>query len=215
MSAASNSNSPTAGRSGCHKSTGKSSGTPSTRQCQGRRITSSSPPATPASAHHSGTAAWLMVAMGQAASTCNKLINTPVSQADTLHKGGMSTPSKASGVTRSVTQGIASALASKPTTENWLNNSKLMGVSARVMTHCSRNMPTNRPVALRHQGRCNAASSRACAAPSDASGLAANKMPTATNDNQKPACNKAQGSKATTTAMASNQTCGQAHWRPL
>src|SRR5437868_4825953 len=52
--------------------------------------------------------------------------------------GAQNTPSMASGVTSKVTQGMATALASSPTSETWLNSSSDKGVSASVTTHCSR-----------------------------------------------------------------------------
>src|SRR5882724_8908239 len=60
-------------------------------------------------------------------------------QAATSHSGASATPAIAKGVITSVTQGMATALANSPTTDTWPNNSKVSGVKASVITHCSRN----------------------------------------------------------------------------
>ncbi len=137
-----------------------------------------------------------------------------MAQAATSHSGAADTPARASGVTTSVTQGMASALASRPTTDTWPNSSSVSGVSASVITHCSRNMaPT---LASRRAARVSVEGSPA-AAESAARWLpesVANSTPTATKLNQKPACSSAQGSRVTTTAQASSHTCGQGQRRP-
>ncbi len=107
----------------------------------------------------------------------------------------------ASGVTTSVTQGMASALAASPTSDTWPNSSSVNGASATVITHCSRSaLPAW--ASSRRSGWLPAGLGA-----TPAPGSAANKMPTATKLSQKPACNSAHGSSATTTAQASNQTC--------
>ncbi len=112
----------------------------------------------------------------------------------------------------SVTQGIASALASKPTTEACPNSNNVSGVSASVMTHCSRSPEASINASWRTRDAApapgSARSSRA------GPGSAANSTPTATKLSQKPACSKAQGSIVTTTAQASSQTEGQGQRRP-
>ena len=61
------------------------------------------------------------------------------------HSGGKNTPSKTSGVTSRVTQGMASKLATRPTTDTWPNNSRVSGASARVITDCSRRRERKAP----------------------------------------------------------------------
>ena len=102
------------------------------------RAASKAPPATPATPAHKGTAATDRVANGKAASACNSAASGRKAQAATSHSGGTTTPAKASGVTTSVTQGMAIRLARNPTTETCPNSSRLSGVSASVTTACSR-----------------------------------------------------------------------------
>src|SRR3990167_8292459 len=224
MSAASNSNCPGAARAGSQSNTGNISGMPSTRQRQGNRMATKPPPSTPATAHHNGAAATLREASGQWASHCKNAASSPTDPAATSQMGAYSTPSMATGVTSKVTQGMASALASKPTNETWLNSSSDKSVSAIVTTHCSRAARHRPAKGLTSHGRQNQCSASFCEsnlplAPvsrtSSAPESVANNTPTATNDNQKPPCISAQGSTATTTAMASSQICCQGHCLPL
>ena len=131
------------------------------------------------------------------------------------------------GVTISVTQGIATALASNPTSDTWLNSSKDSGVSASVTTHCSRAIfrkPVSKPApAAAALCRAKVAEtvflwSKGPVAPVERSLAApesvANSTPTATNESQKPACISAHGSSTSTTVMASNQTKGHGQVLP-
>ena len=141
----------------------------------GSRIASSTPPATPAAPAHSGGAAVDTRRQRQAASHCS-------SQPRPCTAGGGQVPQRrqqrrramASGVTTSVTQGIATALASRPTSETCWNSSSVSGVSASVTTHCSRSM---RAAGLRRQ---------AGAPPRRRPASVANSTPTATKLSQKP-----------------------------
>ncbi|MDT4846317.1 hypothetical protein FQZ97_803330 [compost metagenome] len=102
----------------------------------------------------------------------------------------------------SVTHGIASALATSPTADTCWNSSRLSGVSASVIVHCSRKKRPRRVSAL--------------TLPSPGTAVAeANSTATATKLSQKPACSSAQGSAATTTAAVSSQTCGHGQRRPV
>ena len=131
------------------------------------------------------------------------------------------------GVTISVTQGMATALASNPTSDTWLNSNKDSGVSASVTTHCSRatfRKPPSKPVpAVAALCRPEALKiaflgskwpvapvARSLAAPESV----ANSTPTAINESQKPACISAHGSSTNTTAMASSQTKGHGQVLP-
>ena len=185
----------------CQNSTGSSSGTPASRNDHGRRSANSSPPSTPATPAHPGACAKLRLAHVHCAKPRNNCAISPMAPAARSHSGWISTPSMASGVTTSVTHGIASALASSPTSDTWPNNSRLNGVSASVMTHCSR-------INTRNLERRRVAP--VCELPASL----ANSTPTATKLNQKPACSNAHGSTATTTAQASSQTCGQGQRTP-
>ena len=77
-------------------------------------------------------------AQGQAASHCSSSVSACTHQAAACHSGAHNTPSNASGVTTSVAHGMASRLASSPTSDTWPNSSNVSGVSASVTTHCSR-----------------------------------------------------------------------------
>ena len=202
-----------AGRGTCHSSTGSSSGTPSSRACQGRRIASSTPPRTPAAPAHTGAAGAETVANGSAASQPRYSVSACTAAAATSQATGASTPAIASGVTTSVTHGMASALASRPTTDTCPNSSSVSGVRAIVITHCSRIARASAEPALPMRSRqpLSTASAAACTG-SPAS--VANSTPTATKLSQKPACNSAHGSIVTTTAQASSHTCGHGQRRP-
>ena len=118
------------------------------------------------------------------------------------HSGAATVPSIASGVITSVTQGIATRLATSPTSDTCWNSSRLRGVSASVIVHCSRSSRHSR---ARRPGRVSPGSPASVA----------NSTPTATKLSQKPACVRAQGSSATTTAAVSSQPCGQGQRRPV
>jgi hypothetical protein len=116
-SKASTSKAPGGGRAGCHSSTGSIKGRPRLRSASGQRITSSSPPSKPAAAHHQGAAARSTTAQDACDKTFKICISRSSKAAARGQAGGKSTPIKASGVTAKVTQGMASALANKPTSE--------------------------------------------------------------------------------------------------
>ena len=154
-------------------------------------MASRAPPNTAATATTSGACATATLAPGQAASHCRKAISGTSAQAAACQSGAHSAPSTASGVTTTVTHGIASRLASSPTTEACPNSSSVSGVSARVTTHCSRSKAFNRPLTP---------VAPAPAAPESV----AKSTPTATKLSQKPACSQAHGSNASTSAQASS-----------
>ena len=137
MSAASTSNAPAAGRGACQSSTGNSSGRPKARTPQGSRVAINTPPSTPAAPAQTGAAATDTVANGKLASHPSPAASGRSAHAAASHSAGRTTPPSASGVTTSVTQGIATRLASSPTTDIWPNSSRLKGVSASVTTPCS------------------------------------------------------------------------------
>jgi hypothetical protein len=175
------------------------------------------------------------LAIGQAASQARKLLMGCNAQTAKTQAPDQTTPSMASGVTTRVTQGIASKLANKPTKDTWPKNSSVKGAKAKVTVACSRNKArllrrTAWPVpsTLRAPSRCindkRRLPTRHGGAPpsarSGASGLGtwrcepeAINTPTATKLNQKPGCSKAQGSHASTTEPASNQTSAPCQWR--
>ena len=99
-------------------------------------MTSNTPPSTPAAAHQSGAAATVRLAHEKLASHWSSSVSTLTASAAASQTGDHSAPSMASGVTTSVTHGIATALASRPITETWLNSRSDSGVSAKVMIHC-------------------------------------------------------------------------------
>ena len=144
----------------------------------------------------------------------------------------------ANGVISKVTSGMASELASRPTSDIWLNSSKVKGAKASVTSHCWRAalaicQPSvcNKPMTL---GRVDAGktgpefvkksvlsgnflvSNRAVAPEPPARAApksVAKSTPTATNESQKPACVKAHGSASSTAAIASSQTIGHGQRR--
>ncbi|MNT33511.1 hypothetical protein D3C72_1694430 [compost metagenome] len=102
-------------------------------------MASNAPPATAAMPAHSGAAGKNTTAQGHCASQYNRAVKGCKLSAARLHSGAHNTPANASGVTTSVTHGIATRLAANPTTETCPNNNRLNGESASVTTHCSRN----------------------------------------------------------------------------
>ena len=138
-SAASSSNCPGTGRGDCHSNTGTNNGTPKARTGQGNRKASSAPPNTPATPAHSGAAGSHSAAPGQEASHCSTATSGCTAAPASCHSGAHRVPSKASGVTTRVTQGMARRLATNPTSDTCPNSKSPRGVSASVTTHCSRN----------------------------------------------------------------------------
>ena len=117
ISAAKISNCPIEGRGACHSSTGNIRGTPKNRTDQGSlhiRIKAPNRPIVPA---QNGDLAIDTVANGSCTKSCRYQASTCTAQAAISQSGAMRAPLMASGVTTSVTQGIASALAAKPTTD--------------------------------------------------------------------------------------------------
>ena len=170
-------------------------------------MANNAPPITPPRAAHNGGAGNDSVAYGQCDRVCNTSASKRTAHAARSHNGGASTPSIAKGVTTNVTHGIASALASKPTRETCWNSNKVSGVSASVMVHCSRKCRAR--LAPRRAARVAAVPLWGSSAP------VANSTPTATKLSQKPACIKAHGSTAITTAQALNQCAGHGQRRPV
>ena len=127
--------------------------------------------------------------------------STSTAQAPTVHNGGTTAPASATGVTSSVTQGIATRLASKPASENSPNHSKVNGANASVISPWVRAMRLNAP-----------------RTPSPACGSGppvANSTATATKLSQNPARNRAQGSSQATRHIAASHITGQGQRRPL
>ena len=164
-------------------------------------MASSTPPARAAAPAHSGATGRYSTAMGQVASHCSRAARGCRLHSAKFHSGTQSTPPSASGVTTSVTHGIATRLATKPTSDTWPNSSRESGVSASVTTHCSRSNASTRARPLG-------------GAPPTARVSVANSTATATKLSQKPAWYSAHGSTQTTAAQASSQTWGQGQRRP-
>ena len=147
---------------------------------------------------HQGACGRDTAASGQSANHCSQAPSTARPAAAASQAGGSAAPSRASGVTSSVTQGMANRFATRPTSETWPNSSSVNGASATVTTSCSRSSTSSR-----------APTPRALPGP----GSDANNTPTATKLSQKPAWVSAQGSASTTTPPTSSQTAGQGQWR--
>ena len=209
-SAASTSNRPVGGHGTGGRSSGSTSGTASARSRHG----SGTPPAArrqqARQRAQSGAAGTVQTAPGQAASHASartSRLHHPSRPA--YHSGGSSTPSSASGVITSVTSGIATRLATKPTSDTCWKNTSVSGVSPRVATSCVRSHGRRHAAAPAPRPRMPAAPRRRrrCTSSDDIS------RPTATNDNQKPGCNSAQGSPSVTTTAAASSTSGQGQRR--
>ena len=116
-------------------------------------------------------------------------------------------PSSASGVTTSVTDGIATRLARKPTSETCWKKTSVSGVRPSVAIDLGAQI-----------ARAHARARVAPAAPARprrrrwrrlrARGDDAISRPTAANDSQKPACVSAHGSRPVTTTAAASSTSG-------
>ena len=202
MSRASRANSPGFGRGGCHSSKGSTKLSPSQRTPPGQRTNSQAQPSMPNNPKPSGGCAKVATAPGHCAIQPRPVSRAWAQAVAAVQMGGHSTPSMASGVSTMVTQGMAHRLAIKPTMEMCPNSSTVKGARARPISTCSRSS--------RHRG-CHHRPG-ACAARGPGSVM--NKMPTATKLSQNPACSKAQGSQATTTASTSNQVRGQGQAMP-
>ncbi len=119
---------------------------PAARSDHGRAAPAPAPPSTPASASPQRRHRHRDDGPGPSRpATADRPDSQPMAPAARSHSGGTSTPSMASGVTTSVTQGMASALAASPTTDTWPNSSSVSGVSATVITHCSRRPESTEP----------------------------------------------------------------------
>ena len=105
----------------------------------------------------------------------------------------MAAASSASGVTTAETTGIATALASGPTTDTCANRNSAAGARPSVIAHCT----------------CNH-----CFVMVWFSFATKNMRATAPKDSQKPGASTAQGSKASTTPSASASTRSGAAMRP-
>ena len=144
------------------------------------------------------------MAQGQAAIHSSMALSNCSKSAASNHKGGSSTPSKASGVTSTVTSGTASMLASTPAMENWPNISMARGVSASTTTHC-----WCRKARMACQTRARQwGAGGACSSP------VMNSMATATKLSQNPGCSSAQGSSSVTAMAAIAQIACQGHCLP-
>jgi len=118
-------------------------------------------------------------------------------------------------VIASVTSGIATRLASSPTSETWWKKAMVSGASPTVATSWVRSMPRTLAHACprRRRHRLAPASTRQVAATTWSASVAISSA-TATKDSQKPGCSSAQGSHSVTTAAVAHSTAGQGHWRP-
>jgi hypothetical protein len=110
-------------------------------------------------------------------------------------------------VTSSVTSGIATRLAAKPTTETCWKNSIDSGASPSVAIHCAR-----RPACAARQTR--RPGDGDCGAAERGASPAASSSATAPKLSQKPGCSRAQGSSSVTATAATSITAGQRQTRP-
>jgi len=161
----------------------------------------------PAACAHAGATAADHIPPGPCVSHARPAHSRCTTHAPSDHSGAASTPSSASGVTTSVTSGIATRLAAKPTSDTCWKHTSESGARPSVATTCPRSSPRRR------------SNSRA-ARPGGTGGGArrtspdASSSPTAANDSQNPACSSAHGSSAVTTTAAASQTSGQGHRLP-
>jgi hypothetical protein len=115
-------------------------------------------------------------------------------------------PASASGVTSSVTSGIATRLATNPTIDTCWKNSKVSGASPTVAMACVRSALR---IAARLRWRQPTGITTWVAA-----GSAPNSSATATKDNQKPGCSSAQGSSIATASAAASSTSTEGQRQP-
>ena len=211
-SSASSSKLPASTGSGWGISKGNVSGKASSRARQGTGMISNAAPDKAAIWAQAGAAGKDHTAPGSAARPLNALIRPEVNVAANAQSGAAKTPSKASGVMSSVTTGIASRLASRPTNETCWKNTRLSGVRPRVATTCVRKPPrstrTKRAIAPLN------AELRGTAMPGACTGRDAINSATAPNDSQNPGCSRAQGSMSETTHAAASSTKVQGHANP-
>ncbi len=205
-SAANSSNAPGGGRGFCHSKAGNKASAPHSRQAHGQGRQHSAAPAVASAAKGQGGMANRQLANGQVASHARPAINGSSSAAATCQAVGQSTPSKAKGVTRALTQGMATRLASMPTQDSCPKNNKPKGASAKEMSHCSRHKPHARTSKAR-TAPVGCAFARTTPVPVSIN------TPTATKLSQKPACNMAQGSSTKTTTPAAAHTSAAGQWR--
>ena len=207
MSAATSSNWPQTGRATEGHSIGSIKGSASQRNRQGSGSTATSAASSPHSTAQGSAAAADHTASGRAASHCRKTLKPWTSADASNHSGGINTPSKASGVTAKVTSGMATMLATKPTSEICWKNSRLKGARPTVATACVRSAP-----AMVCQARSRHPSGNAARADT---GSEATSSATATNDNQKPGCSSAQGSSIVTASAAPSSTACKGQRAPV
>ena len=201
MSTAIRSNSPCAGEGDGHHSAGRHMARPQQRHPAGTGATSARPPHSAASPAHSGGCGSCTTAHAHWSSHCSSSSSGASASAAPVHKGGHKAPSRASGVTTKVTQGMAARLASSPDSDSWPNSIRPSGASASEMRHCSPHKASARAGSEGRSAPCMRAS-------------VASSTPTATKLSQKPACHRAQGSSTTTTASARHHTAGQGQRSP-
>ncbi len=104
-------------------------------------MTSSAPASKAAACAQAGATGTCHTASGSAASQASQAANGCSSHAASVHSGGSSVPSSARGVTTSVISGIATRLATKPTSEICWKKSSVSGARPKVATSCVRTPP--------------------------------------------------------------------------
>ena len=190
MSATTASKSPGAGRCSGGASNGSSSGRPSRRKRQGKGISSSAPPSSPAATPQPGAAAAVHRPKGRPASSSSTRTKACTSRLATAHSGGATMPASVSGTIASVTSGMASRLAAKPTSDTCWKNTRLSGARPMLATAW---VCRPRRSAWRRPRPAGAGSATISSA-------------TAAKDSQKPGCSNAQGSNSVTITAAASST---------
>lgn len=197
MSGASSSNSAAGGRGTAGHSSGSSNASPAARSRHGRRSAISTAPSSARPCDHSGAAGSHQTAPGSAVSNCSHATRACINPAASAHSTGSAAPSSASGVMTKLISGMASRLASNPTTDSCAKQIRLSGARPAVAMSWVRS-------AARRWARQPAAGGRP----------AAISRPTAPNDSQKSGCSSAQGSTAVTMTAAASSTSGQGQRSP-
>ena len=190
------------------------SGSASRRARQGSGRIASAAASSPASWAQAGAAGTVCTAPGMPASRARKASSPCTAMAPSDHSGEARLPSRASGVTPSVTTGMATRLASRPTSETCWKKTSVSGVRPSVATTWVRS-----PARAAASSRANRLGRAVAASPSSTSmaGRAivdASRRPTAAKESQKPGCVRAQGSSRVTTTAAARSTSGQGQRRP-
>ena len=211
MSSAVTQSVPGAGCRAGASTSGNIDSSPAARNGTPRGAVSRIAPTSPAASDQGPGRAIAMLAAGRASSHCRKPISGSISASANRSscaqsgsdQGAVSAAAIDSGVTTRLTQGIATALATGPTSDRVENSAATSGVNATVAAHWDRTASPRNPAAFPH--RVAGAARPPCPAMSTAAGAAHQRIATtAPKESQKPAAPTAQGSAMATMPAATS-----------